>query len=166
MNHDKVFTRFIVRSLELMQEIEVALLRLQQSPDDPAVVSAIPYATRAIRQLENFHGYQHIVAFSCVFECVLDRVRNAELRADADLIALLLSCCEHVSLLVEQLAGSDAAATSCMLAEHLERSLDLIHQLRNHHEYRQYIKRTWSQAKGGHWSSDANPTGDARLSPR
>lgn len=162
MGQDKAFRNFISASLELMREIESGLLRLRQSPGDTAVASSIPCATLAIRKLANFHGYQHIVAFSCVFECVLYRVRNAELRAEAELITLLLSCCDHISLLVSQLASSDSSTASGVLAEHLERSLELIHQLRAHHEYRQDIKRTWSQANGGYWSSDGSLAEDTR----
>lgn len=166
MERDKVFTNFISDNRELMREIETALLRLRQLPDDAAIAGSIPCATRAIRKLANFHGYQHIVAFSCVFECVLDRVRNAESRAEADLIALLLACCEHISRLVGQLPASDASTPSSMLAEHLERSLDLIHQLRRHHAYRQDLKKTWSQANGGYWSDEVSPAEGALRTSR
>ena len=80
--------------------MKVALLRLQRSPADTAVASTIPCATQSMKGLANFHGSKHIVAFSYVFEGVLSRVRDAELRAEANLIALLLSCCDDVSEMV------------------------------------------------------------------
>ena len=127
MNCNKVFTDLINNSLELIQELKVALQRLQRSPADTAVVSTIPCATQAINGLAGFHGSKHIVAFSYVFEGVLRRVRDAELRAEANLIALLLSCCDHVSDMVSQLATNEE-----IYLGHFKRSLGLIRQLRAH----------------------------------
>jgi two-component system chemotaxis sensor kinase CheA len=118
----------INNSLELMQNMKVALLRLQRSPADTAVASTIPCATQAIKGLANFHVSKHIVEFSYVFEGVLSRVRDAELRAEANLIALLLSCCDHVSEMVSQLATNEE-----IYLGHFKKSLGLIRQLHTHH---------------------------------
>src|SRR5450756_400346 len=111
---NRAFTDTINNSLKLMQDMKVALLRLQRSPADTAVASTIPCATQSIKGLANFHGSKHIVAFSYVFEGVLSRVRDAELRAEANLIALLLSCCDHVSEMVTNaLFGAKSDVTVC-----------------------------------------------------
>ena len=82
-------------------------------------------------QQRNFHVSKHIVEFSYVFEGVLSRVRDAELRAEANLIALLLSCCDHVSEMLGHLATSDE-----IYLGHLKRSHRLIRQLRAYHKYK------------------------------
>lgn len=128
MSCNTSFTAPINNSLELMQDMKVALLRLQRSPAETAVASIIPRATQAIKGLANFHGSKHIVAFSYVFEGVLSRVRDAELRAEANLIALLLSCCDHVSEMVSQLATNEE-----IYLGHFKKSLGLIRQLHTHH---------------------------------
>jgi two-component system chemotaxis sensor kinase CheA len=124
MNCINAFTDPINNCLELMQNMKVALLRLQRSPTDIAIVSTIPCATQAIKELANFHGSKHIVAFSYVFEGVLSRVRNAELRVGSNLIALLLSCCEHISEMVSLLVTNEE-----IYLGHFKRSLGLIRQL-------------------------------------
>lgn len=132
MYRDKKFSGFIPNSLELMQEIKFALLRLQWSPADIALASIIPCATRTVKSLDNFHGCKHIVAFTCEFEDVLCRVRDAELHMDENLLALLQSCCDHVSEMVRQRAASDAEQHAEKFVEHLEKSIGLIFQLRAH----------------------------------
>jgi two-component system, chemotaxis family, sensor kinase CheA len=128
MSCNIAFTDAINNSLELMQEMKVALLRPQWSPADTTVANTIPCATQAIKGLANFHGSKYIVAFSYVFEGVLSRMRDAELRAEANLIALLLSCCDHVSQMVSQLATNKE-----MYLGHCKKSLGLVRQLHTHH---------------------------------
>jgi len=128
MSCNRAFTDTINNSLKLMQDMKVALLRLQRSPADTAVASTIPCATQSMKGLANFHGSKHIVAFSYVFEGVLSRVRDAELRAEGNLIALLLSCCDHVSQMVSQLGTNED-----MYLGHCKKSLGLIRQLHTHH---------------------------------
>jgi len=60
-----------------------------------------------------------------VFEGVLSRVRDAELRAEANLIVLLLSCCDLVSEMVGQFANNEEIDLG-----HLKKSHELIRQLR------------------------------------
>jgi two-component system, chemotaxis family, sensor kinase CheA len=115
-------------SLELMQNIKDVLLSLQQTPTDTAIASTIPSTTQAMKDMTNFYGCKHVVALLCVIEGVLHRVRVAELRPKADLIALLLICCDHVSRMVRQFANRDE-----IYLGYLKRSHGLIRQLRAYH---------------------------------
>ena len=112
-------------TLELIQGIKDVLLRLQQSPTDPAIASAIPGTAQAIKNMTNIYGCKHVAAFLSVFEGVLNRVRDNELQPSEDLIALLLICCDHVSGMARQLAHRD----DIYLGD-LKRSHGLIRQLR------------------------------------
>jgi len=131
MRCNRAFTDPINNSLELIQDMKVALLRLQQSPTDTAIANIIPGTTQAIKDMTSFYGCKHVIAFSYVFEGVLKKVRDANLRAEGDLIALLLSCCDHVSEMLGPLATSDA-----IYLGHLKRSHRLIRQLRAYHKYK------------------------------
>jgi chemotaxis protein histidine kinase CheA len=94
--------------LGLIQDIKEGLLRLKQSLTDPAAAAnCIPSIAKAIKNMADVDGYKYVVAFLYVFEDVLGRVRDAELRPKTDLIALLLFCCEHVSGTATQLAHGD-----------------------------------------------------------
>jgi len=131
MRCNRAFTDPINNSLELIQDMKVALLRLQQSPTDTAIANIIPGTTQAIKDMTSFYGCKHVIAFSYVFEGVLKKVRDANLRAEGDLIALLLSCCDHVSEMLGHLATSDE-----IYLGHLKRSHGLIRQLRAYHKYK------------------------------
>ncbi|MBI3480981.1 MAG: hypothetical protein HY016_11605 [Nitrosomonadales bacterium] len=107
MSSDHALTELIESSLDQVREMKIALLRLQAAPTDMAIASVIPCAIPAIHQLDELHGCQHIVEFSSAFEGVLGRVRGAELCAEAELIAVLLSSCDLISDMVSQLDSSD-----------------------------------------------------------
>jgi two-component system chemotaxis sensor kinase CheA len=125
---NRISNGLISDSLELMQDIKDVLLRLQQTPTDTAIASTIPSTTQAIKDMTNFHGCKHVVALLCVIEGVLHRVRDAELRPKAELISLLLICCDHVSRMVRQFANRDE-----IYLGYLKRSHGLIRQLRAYH---------------------------------
>lgn len=127
MNTKLAYTNPIYNSLAIMQDMKAALFRLQRSPGDIAVARTIPCATQSIRELSSYHGYKHIVAFSSVLEGVLIKVRATEFRADENLIMLLLSCCDHLSSMLNQLDGNDE-----MYLGHFKKSLGLIRQLRTY----------------------------------
>jgi chemotaxis protein histidine kinase CheA len=94
-------------TLELIQGIKDVMVRLQQSPTDTAIANSIPSTAQAIKNMTNICGCKHVVSFLSVFESVLNRVRDGELRPKADLIVLLLICCDHVSRMASQLAHRD-----------------------------------------------------------
>lgn len=123
------FPDLINDSLVYLQDLKIILQRLQLQPTDTASASGIPCATSAIKEMANLHGCKHIVAFFFVFEKELDRVRNAELRAEADLITLLLSCCDHITTMVKQLAACEFTYLG-----HYKKSHELIRRLRAYHE--------------------------------
>lgn len=112
MNLDEALHTFIAESRELLQDMEDALLRIEQSPESEELVNAIFRAAHTIKGSAGLFGLDYIVAFTHVAESVLDRVRNDELRIEGDLVALLLSSCDHIAELVEHIAagGSEPSA--------------------------------------------------------
>ncbi|MDH4284041.1 MAG: chemotaxis protein CheA [Gallionellaceae bacterium] len=105
MNLDDALRTFIAESRELLQEMEDALLRIEQSPGNEEVINAIFRAAHTIKGSAGLFGLDHIVAFTHVAESVLDRVRNGELQVDGRLVAVLLSSCDHIKELIENLAA-------------------------------------------------------------
>jgi len=128
MHYNKISIDFVSGYIpESMQNIKDVLLLLRHSPDDIAIASTLPSSTQIVEDMTNFEGHKHVVALLCAFECVLNRVRNAELCPNAELIALLLNCVDHVSRMVSQLANSDE-----IYLGYLKRSHGLIRQLRTY----------------------------------
>src|SRR5512137_2433691 len=93
---DDALHTFIAESRELLEQMEEALLKIEQAPDDPDLIGAIFRAAHTIKGSAGLFGIDHVVAFTHVAESVLDKVRNHELHIDSDLIALFLAVCDHI----------------------------------------------------------------------
>lgn len=109
MEFDQALQTFIMESRELLEAMEESLLGLESSPDDPDAISAIFRAAHTIKGSGGLFGLDSIVAFTHVVENVLDRVRSGEVPANGELIALLLSCRDHIGRLVDQVAADSSA---------------------------------------------------------
>jgi len=111
MNLDDALQTFIIESRELLESMENALLRIEQSPDDVELINAIFRTAHTIKGSAGLFGLDYIVSFTHVAESVLDRVRNGELKIESDLVALLLSTGDHISALVDHtVAGGELSA--------------------------------------------------------
>ena len=106
---DQALQTFFVESRELLEAMEESLLTLESEPDDKEAIGAIFRAAHTIKGSGGLFGLDDIVAFTHVVENVLDRVRGGEVPVNGDLIALLLSCRDHIGMLVEQLAAAPSA---------------------------------------------------------
>ncbi|MFB4369201.1 MULTISPECIES: chemotaxis protein CheA [unclassified Pseudomonas] len=100
MNMDEVLQVFIAESQELLQQMEEALLQLENDPDDADTINAVFRAAHTIKGSAGLFGLDVIVAFTHIAESVLDRVRNGELRFDKDMTALFLQVGDHLARLV------------------------------------------------------------------
>jgi len=122
MNLDDALQTFIAESRELLQNMEDALLRIEQTPEDGELINAIFRAAHTIKGSAGLFGLDYIVSFTHVAESVLDRVRNGELHIGGELVAVLLSSCDHIAELIEHLAAGGDGPT----AEIQEKSKALI----------------------------------------
>jgi two-component system chemotaxis sensor kinase CheA len=124
MNFDAALPTFIAESRELLQDMEEALLRIEQSPDDADTINAIFRAAHTIKGSAGLFGLDDIVAFTHVAESVLDRVRSGELSVNASMVATLLASGDHIRELV------DCAANRREITEPLrEKGQALVNQL-------------------------------------
>ena len=113
MNLDDAFKTFIAESRELLQQMEDALLRLEQAGDEPETIHAIFRAAHTIKGSAGLFGLDHVVKFTHVAESVLDRVRDGELSIDSELAALLLESCDYIGSLVDLVAeGAEVDASA------------------------------------------------------
>ncbi|MGZ5000709.1 MAG: chemotaxis protein CheA [Methylomonas sp.] len=98
---------FTIESLELLQDMEERLLGLERDDESTENIHAIFRAAHTIKGSAGVFGLDHIVAFTHVVESVLDRVRDGDVAVSAELVAALLPCCDHILLLVRQVANGD-----------------------------------------------------------
>lgn len=97
---DEALKTFIIEGRELLQTMEDALLKLEQSPEDDAGINEIFRAAHTIKGSSGLFGLNFVVDFTHVAESVLDKVRSGEIVAEETLIALLLEVCDHIGRLL------------------------------------------------------------------
>lgn len=120
MNSDDVLKTFVVECQQLLLEMEDALLKIEQAPDDPDIINAIFRAAHTIKGSAGLFGLEAIVSFTHVAESVLDLVRNGQLSFTEELAALFLQVCDHVGVLV------DHASNGRELSEEIDRQGNLL----------------------------------------
>lgn len=92
---------FAAESRELLRDLEEALLQLEKTPDDPDALNAALRAAHTIKGSSGLFGFDAIVAFAHLMESVLVDMRADDTIVDAGLTSLLLSCSDHLSLLID-----------------------------------------------------------------
>lgn len=128
MNMDQALQTFIAESRELLQDMENALLVVEASADKTELINAIFRAAHTIKGSSGLFNLDHVVAFTHVAESVLDRVRDGRVALDAPLVALLLSCGDHIGALIEGVAAGQTEADPALAAQ----GLPLLDRLRAH----------------------------------
>ncbi|MBI4715815.1 MAG: chemotaxis protein CheA, partial [Nitrospirae bacterium] len=98
---------FIEESRELLQDMEQALLDLENNPGDPELINRIFRAAHTIKGNSGMFGFDPIVAFTHVLETLLDQVRKGEISLSETLVTLLFRSRDHLEAMVEGVA-SDA----------------------------------------------------------
>ncbi len=132
MNLDDALQTFIVESRELLQEMEDALLNIEASDDKGEAVNAIFRAAHTIKGSSGLFGLDHIVAFTHVVESLLDEARDGTVQFDEALVVLLLSCCDHLTVMTDAIeAGNtgedpDLTRQGQPLLAQLQRYLDQV----------------------------------------
>lgn len=104
MNLDDALPTFIEEARELLVQMEEALLRVEQTPDDAETINAIFRAAHTIKGSAGIFGLDHVVEFTHVAESVLDRVRSGKLPITSDLVVIFLSVCDHLGVLISRIA--------------------------------------------------------------
>jgi two-component system, chemotaxis family, sensor kinase CheA len=89
-----------VEALELLSDLETALLNLEKTPDDEKLVGRIFRAMHTIKGSGAMFGFDEIASFTHDLETIYDRVRNHEFKATEDLIDLTLKACDHIKAMV------------------------------------------------------------------
>ena len=118
----------LAESRELLQDMEASLLALSAADEPAELINAVFRAAHTIKGSSGLFNLHHIVAFTHVAESVLDRVRDGRVALDAPLVALLLSCGDHIGALIEGVAAGQTEADPALAAQ----GLPLLDRLRAH----------------------------------
>lgn len=109
MSMGQALQTYIEESRGMLDEMEAILLRLETEPQDEETVNAMFRAAHTIKGSAGLFGLDEIVAFTHVVENVLDEVRGGMLAVNAELVELLLKCCDHIGLLITMVAEAGEA---------------------------------------------------------
>ena len=126
MNLDDALQTFITESRELLEDMENALLAVEQAQEKDELVNAIFRAAHTIKGSSGLFRLDHIVAFTHVVESVLDQVRAGKLQIADKLVMLLLACCDHINKLVQAVAEGGIEVNP----QHQQQGEPLLAQLR------------------------------------
>ncbi|HJV26253.1 MAG TPA: chemotaxis protein CheA [Aromatoleum sp.] len=105
---DELTSTFVTESRDMLAEMEAGLLRLEQSPDDRDNLNAIFRAAHTIKGGSSVVECHFIESFLHQVENILDLLRNDALPVTGELATLLLSCCDHLGVLLDTLAAGSA----------------------------------------------------------
>jgi two-component system chemotaxis sensor kinase CheA len=143
MNIDSAKSAFAQESQELLSDMETALLELERDASNLDLINAVFRAAHTIKGTGGIFGFDNVVSFTHVVENVLDKVRANELQIDAELIAVLLECRDHMGILVEQ-----AVAEAELPAEMEQKGGKLLAELQQYLNGQETSSETANEEKG------------------
>lgn len=97
---DEYLQTFVVECRELLEQMEEALLIVEQAEEDPEIINAIFRAAHTIKGSAGMFGIDPIVEFTHAAESVLDRVRSGDVSMNAVLAALFIEAHDHLRELI------------------------------------------------------------------
>ena len=107
---DEYLQTFVIECRELLEQMEEALLIVEQAAEDPEIINAIFRAAHTIKGSAGMFGIDHVVVFTHAAESVLDRVRSGDLSMNSVLAALFIEAHDHLKELISHVAeGSHPA---------------------------------------------------------
>jgi two-component system chemotaxis sensor kinase CheA len=112
--HQEVFRD---EASELLTELEIALLELENTPDDADLIGRVFRAMHTIKGSGAMFGFDAIARFAHEFENVFDEVRCGKLAITKPLIDLALAARDHIRTLLEDPLLADAGRGNEILAE-------------------------------------------------
>ena len=102
---------------ELLEQLEAALLDLEQSPDDHDLINTAFRALHTIKGSGAMFGFDEVAAFAHEFESAFDRVRKGEAAPDPELIAIALGAKDFIRAQIEKPDEANAVIGVCILSD-------------------------------------------------
>ncbi|MDJ0944087.1 MAG: chemotaxis protein CheW [Kiloniellales bacterium] len=113
---DDLLSEFLTETNESLAVLDVELIKLEQTPNDPELLSNIFRLMHTIKGTCGFLGLPRLEAVAHAGENVLGKVRDGELTVSAEIVTLILECLDRIRGILGALeeteaepAGDDAA---------------------------------------------------------
>jgi len=107
---------FFEESRELLQDMESALLFMENAGVDSERINAVFRAAHTIKGSAGLFGLEELVRFTHRLENLLDQIRSGITELTPTRITLLLSCCDHIAGYLDRIA-TESPLDQTFLAE-------------------------------------------------
>jgi len=105
---DDLLTEFLTETNESLAELDVAVVRLERTPDDQQTLSQIFRLVHTIKGTCGFLALERLERVAHAAESVLGRVRDGSLAVTPDIVSLVLAALDRVKAILGGLATSGA----------------------------------------------------------
>ncbi len=121
---DDLISEFLTETNESLAELDLALVKLERTPNDSATLSLIFRLVHTIKGTCGFLGLPRLEHVAHAAENVLGRVRDKELVATTSVVSAVLAALDRIKLIVSGLAatGTEPAGDDSPLVAMLERA--------------------------------------------
>jgi two-component system chemotaxis sensor kinase CheA len=103
---DDLIADFLTETNESLADLDVALVKLERSPDDQATLSLIFRLMHTIKGPCGFLGLPRLERVAHAAENVLGKIRDGVLAATPDTVTLVLAALDRIKAIVAGLAAS------------------------------------------------------------
>src|SRR5579862_9443419 len=103
---DDLIADFLTETNESLADLDVALVKLERTPDDKETLSLIFRLVHTIKGTCGFLGLPRLEHVAHAGENVLGKIRDGALAATPDTVTLVLSALDRIKAIVSGLAAS------------------------------------------------------------
>ena len=105
---DDLLSEFLTETSESLSTLDVELVKLEQNPNDPDILSNIFRLVHTIKGTCGFLGLPRLEAVAHAGENVLGKIRDGELVVTADAVTLVLESIDTIKYLLGELEQNEA----------------------------------------------------------
>ncbi len=105
---DDLLREFLTESTESLAMLDVELVKLEQNPNDPDLLSNIFRLVHTIKGTCGFLGLPRLETVAHAAENVLGKLRDGELEVTADIVSVILASLDRIKLLLASLEQTEA----------------------------------------------------------
>ncbi len=105
---DELLSEFLTESTENLATLDVEIVRLEQTPDDPELLGSIFRLVHTIKGTCGFLGLPRLEAVAHASENVLGKFRDGELTVTPEAVSLVLASIDRIKDLLSALESTEA----------------------------------------------------------
>src|SRR4051812_1293695 len=105
---DGLLSEFLTETSENLSVLDVELVRLEQNPNDPSLLSNIFRLVHTIKGTCGFLGLPRLERVAHASENVLGRIRDGELKVTPSIVSLILRSLDSIKTILTVLEATEA----------------------------------------------------------